>query len=224
MSEPMFSNPIGYTDPVRAAKFPTGVNKIMTWFVLQIKSFKSVESIRGHTTSVIFLSDLKALDPSTISAPSPPRKLSCQAHHPIVPARVSAPLMAQTWPRPPLRRWGIPPTREGSPGALVVPWACPVRGETPAAQTKAEWQRSRAAPCRRTACRVRTRSRGGWGEASLATRDRPLGEDQDGPERPEPVCVRVPQAPQRRRKQRHIETIGMVYDKDGYTSIRIGTS
>jgi hypothetical protein len=32
MSEPISSNPMGYTDPVRSAKFPTGVNKIMTRF------------------------------------------------------------------------------------------------------------------------------------------------------------------------------------------------
>jgi hypothetical protein len=32
MSEAMSSNPMGYTNPVRSAKFSTGVNKIMTRF------------------------------------------------------------------------------------------------------------------------------------------------------------------------------------------------
>jgi hypothetical protein len=48
MSEPLSSNPIGYTDPVRSAKFPTGVNKIMTRFVAVAWFAKGHEETRGE--------------------------------------------------------------------------------------------------------------------------------------------------------------------------------
>jgi hypothetical protein len=70
MSEPMSSNPIGYTDSVRSAKFPTGVNKIMT---LLGKSRRAISNAVGvSVTKGIFRSPRP---PNVVSKTSFPRVL-----------------------------------------------------------------------------------------------------------------------------------------------------